>query len=117
MAISAYAAWMLGQEARSLLARLARVRPFALIEPMVPAAALSPASQSAIEAHLAQGRRELRRLVDGYLAWLRSPAGRNGSAAEGQRRFTVLRLKFNATLAQFDLFNHSNSVNWNYSRL
>jgi hypothetical protein len=61
MAISPYAAWMLAQEARSLLVRLSRVRPFALIEPMVPAAALSPASQAAIEAHLAQGRRELRR--------------------------------------------------------
>lgn len=105
MAISPYAAWMLAQEARSLLVRLSRVRPFALIEPMVPAAALSPASQAAIEAHLAQGRRELRRLVDGYLAWLRSPSGRNSSAQEAQRRFTVLRLKFNAALAQFDLFN------------
>jgi hypothetical protein len=105
MAISPYAAWLLGQEARSLLVRLARVRPFALIEPMVPAAALSPASQAAIEAHLAQGRRNLRRLVDGYLAWLRSRSGRNSSAAEAQRRFTVLRLRFNAALAQFDLFN------------
>ncbi|GAB2843434.1 hypothetical protein GCM10027277_08650 [Pseudoduganella ginsengisoli] len=105
MAISPYAVWMLAQEARSLQARLARVQPFALIEPMVPAAALSPASQAAIEAHLARGRRDLRRLVDGYLVWLRSPSGRNSSAAEAQRRFTVLRLKFNAALAQFDLFN------------
>lgn len=105
MATSPYAAWMLAQEARSLLERLARVQPFALIEPMVPAAALSPASQSAIEAYLAQGRRELRRQVQAYLAWLHGPAGRNAGAAEAQRRFTLLRLKFNAALTQFDLFN------------
>ena len=36
MAISPFALWMLEQEARSLQTRLARVRPFALIEPMVP---------------------------------------------------------------------------------
>jgi hypothetical protein len=105
MAISPYAAWMLAQEARSMLERLARVQPFALIEPMLPAAALSPASQSAIEAYLAQGRRELRRQVRGYLGWLHGPAGRAASAAEAQRRFTLLRLKFNAALTQFDLFN------------
>ncbi|MFC3378908.1 hypothetical protein ACFOLJ_24075 [Rugamonas sp. CCM 8940] len=104
MAIAPYASWMLAQEARALLARLARVRPFALIEPMVPAAALLPQAQSAIEGHLAAGRRELGALVRSYLAWLDGAAS-SASAAEAQRRFTFLRLRFNAALTQFDLFN------------
>jgi hypothetical protein len=37
MAIGPYPAWMLAQEAGARLTRLARVRPFALVEPMVPA--------------------------------------------------------------------------------
>lgn len=105
MAIGTYPAWMLAQEARALLTRLARVRPFALIEPMVPAANLSPAAQSAIDRHLLGGRRELRRLVHGFLDWLHGPAARQATAAEAQRRFAYLRLKFNAVLTQFDLFN------------
>lgn len=105
MAIRSYAAWMLEQEARSLLTRLARVKPFALLEPMVPAAALLPAAQSAIERHLVLGRRELRAMVAQFMAWLDGPAGRRASAAEAQRRFTFLRIKFHAALTQFDLFN------------
>jgi hypothetical protein len=105
MAISSYASWMLAQEARSLLSRLARVKPFALIEPMLPAAALLPSAQIAIERHLVLGRRELHGLVAQFQEWLASSQGRAASAAEAQRRFTFLRLKFNATLTQFDLFN------------
>lgn len=105
MAISAFAVWMLTQEARSLQARLERLRPFALIEPMVPAAALLPQAQTAIESYLARGRRELHGMVRDYLAWLRGPARRTASAADAQRRFTFVRLRFNAALTQFDLFN------------
>ena len=105
MAIGPYPAWMLAQEARALLTRLARVRPFALVEPMVPAANLSPDAQSAIDSHLLGGRRELRRLVNGFLDWLYGPAARQATAAEAQRRFAYLRLKFNAVLTQFELFN------------
>ncbi|TWI69353.1 hypothetical protein IP91_00421 [Pseudoduganella lurida] len=104
MAIGAYAAWMLAQEARSLLNRVDRMQPFVLIEPMVPAAALPPAAQAAIERHLTLGRRELRAMVRGFLGWLRGPARWRVSAADAQRRFTFLRLKFNAALTQFDLF-------------
>src|SRR5215831_1230884 len=105
MAIGSYPAWMLAQEARALLTRLARVRPFALVEPMVPAANLLPAAQSAIDQYLMSGRREFRRMVRGFLAWLQSPGARQATAAEAQRRFAYLRLKFNAALTQFDLFN------------
>jgi len=54
------ATWMLEQEARALLTRLDRVKPFALQETMLPAAALSPAAQTGIEQYLMRGRRDLR---------------------------------------------------------
>jgi hypothetical protein len=95
---------VLAQEARALLTRLARVKPFALFEPMLPAAALSPRAQIGIEQYLARGRRELRRRVRAYLGWLNSPEGRQSAPDELQRRFTFLRLRFNSVLSQFDLF-------------
>jgi hypothetical protein len=98
------ASWLLAQEARALLTRLARVKPFALLTPMVTAAAVSLAAQTAIEQYLSTGRRALRRLVGAYLRWLQSPEGRRVTPAEAQRRFTFLRLRFNAVLTQFDIF-------------
>jgi hypothetical protein len=106
MAIDSYAKSQLAQEARALLTRLARLKPFALLEPMVPAAALLPPAQNAIEQYLIHGRRELRKLVLDYHAWLQRGDGRRASAAEAQRRFTILRLRFNAVLMQFDMFQH-----------
>lgn len=105
MVLSPFAAWMLSQEARALLARLARVRPFALLEPMLPAAGLQPGAQAATERYLVAGRRELRAMVLDYLAWLRAAPLQRASAADAQRRFTLLRLKFNAVLTQFDMFS------------
>jgi hypothetical protein len=54
------AGWLLAQEVRALLTRLAMVRPFALHETMLPAAAPAPAAHLAIEGFLLDGRRELR---------------------------------------------------------
>jgi len=96
---------MLADEARALLTRLGRVKSFALNETMVPAAALSLLAQTAIERQLAGGRRALRRRVNDYLCWLCGPSGRAASPAEAHRRFALLRLLFNAGLAQFDLFS------------
>jgi hypothetical protein len=76
MSTESAAKWLLAQEARALLTRLARVMPFALLTPMVTAAAVSPAAQTAIERYLADGRRALRTLVAGYLRWLYGPAER-----------------------------------------
>ncbi len=98
------ATWMLEQEARALLTRLDRVKPFALQETMLPAAALSPAAQTGIEQYLMRGRRDLRGRIHRYIAWLQGP----GSAAppeELQRQFTFLRLQFNLALSQLDLFS------------
>ncbi|GIG56952.1 hypothetical protein Lfu02_13240 [Longispora fulva] len=103
MSAAGTAHWYLEQEARALVTRLDRVRPFAVHETMVPAAALAPTAQSAIDQFLIRGRRELRALIGGYLRWLAGP-GRAAAPEEQQRRFTLLRLRFNDVLSQFDLF-------------
>ena len=58
---------MLAQEARALLTRLARVKPFALHESMLPAAAILPTAQIGHRALSGQGTGELRELVHTYL--------------------------------------------------
>ncbi|MFE3456269.1 hypothetical protein ACFXKD_01905 [Nocardiopsis aegyptia] len=95
---------LLESEASALLDRLALVRPFALHETMVPAAAPPPAALLEVERFLVRGRRLLRRRVEGYLAWLRAHAEEAGPA-RAQRAFVLLRLEFNALLSQFDLFS------------
>jgi len=104
MDTNATARWALEQEARALLTRLGRVRPFALQETMLPAASLSPAAQIAIERFLIGNRYRLRQEVISYLRWLRDTGG-STPAAEMQRRFTIVRLRFNDVLTQFDLFS------------
>jgi hypothetical protein len=94
---------LLEPEARALITRLDRVQPFALHETMVPAAAPAPAALSAIEQFLLHGRRDLRKKVLGYLAWLRGP-GATASPADQQREFVLIRLRFNDVLSQFDTF-------------
>jgi hypothetical protein len=105
MNASPYAHRMLEQEARALLTRLARVKPFVLNESILLAASLLPTAQIAIERFLAKGRRELKQRVQDFLRWLRSE-GRSASPEEAQRRFTFLRLRFNAVLTQLDVFNN-----------
>src|SRR4051812_10814628 len=100
MPISPDIAHHLSQEARAMLTRLDRLRPFALLEPMVPAAGLFPNAQSGIERALFRGRQELRGLTRGFQAWLAGP-GRSGSASQAQRRFAVLKLRFQAVLNEF----------------
>jgi hypothetical protein len=73
---------------------------------MLPAANLLPESQVAIEEFLIAGRMRLHRLADEFLRWLPSAAGMAASAEEAQRRFVMLRLRFNAALTQFDLFDN-----------
>lgn len=97
------AAWLLEQEARALLTRLDHVQPFALQQTMVPAAMVLPRAATAIEGYLIGGRRRLRRQVLEFIGWIRGP-GRMAAPAEMQRQYTVIRLGFNAVLAQLDLF-------------
>ncbi|NGO15370.1 hypothetical protein G5C60_49285 [Streptomyces sp. HC44] len=97
---------LLSGEARALLTRLDRVKPFALHETMVPAAAPTPEAQVAVERFLITGRTALRRRVEAYLTWLAGP-GRTGSPELAQRRFTTLRRRFNDVLTQFDLYQEA----------
>jgi hypothetical protein len=106
MPVPAFAAWMLEQEARALLTRLAGIKPFALQESMLPAANLLPSAQIAIERFLSSGRRRLRVLVNEFLRWLQSAQTSGAGPEEAQRKFTMVRLRFNAVLTQFDLFDN-----------
>jgi hypothetical protein len=94
---------LLEYEARALLARLDHVKPFALHETMVLAAALPYRAQRCIEQFLHSGRRRLRVRVNEYLRWLTGP-GRWSDPAVQQRRFVLIRMEFNDVLSQFDLF-------------
>jgi hypothetical protein len=95
---------LLAQQSRALLTRLGHVQPFALREPSVPAAALAPDAQTAIDRHLASARRRLRREVERYLRWLHQPEGAAVAPEVAQQRFTFLKLRFNALLVQLDIF-------------
>ena len=106
MPLAPFAAWMIEQEARALLTRLAHVKPLAMQESMLPAAGLLPESQTAIEQFLMTGRSHLRILVMRFLDWLRSPAAARSDAEKAQRRSPDLRLRFNAVLTHFDLFEN-----------
>ncbi|WP_065377117.1 hypothetical protein [Ensifer adhaerens] len=104
MAIDPFTFRMLEEEARGLQTRLDRVKPFALLEPMVPAANLFPNAQSAIERALIDGRRELRRLMASFLAWLQR-ARAAATPADAQRRLSILRLRFHQVLNEFDMYS------------
>jgi hypothetical protein len=95
---------LLEQETRALLTRLSLVQPFVLQETSVAAAALSPAALAGIEDHLSAGRRDVGRRGEEFLRWLTGP-GAAAPAAEQQRRFWTLRIAFQNTLSQFDLFS------------
>ena len=93
---------LLEMEARGLLARLDQIRPLALHETMVPAAALPPRASLEVE-------RFLHRAPAAAAAGPRVPGlaggpGRTASPAEQQYRFVLIRLRFNAILSQFDMF-------------
>jgi len=95
---------LLEYEAHALLERLGELRAFALTLPMVAAATPSIAAQAGIESYMAAGRDRLRRLVQDFLAWLRSPDGAASTSADAQQRFTFVRMRFLAVIAQFDVF-------------
>lgn len=94
----------LAREAQALLTRVAQIKPFSLSMPAVPAAALTPDALRAIEAHLIRERRELQGEVQGFLGWLQGPAGHAAPPQERQRRFAMLKMRFNAELDSLDIF-------------
>jgi hypothetical protein len=94
---------LLADEARALLTRLDRVKPFAVDTPMVDAAGVSLAARYAIDVALSPARRELRERVLAFVRWVTESDG-TVSPADAQARFTTMRLRFNAVLTQFDIF-------------
>src|SRR2546430_16178942 len=95
---------MLAGEPRAMLARLGLVKPFALQESMLPAAALLPTAQVAIDRFLVAGRRELRRLLHPYPQWLQQPPGHAATPAEGQTPLPLLRPKIHNMAVPFHMF-------------
>ncbi len=96
---------LLTHEATGLLCRISQLRPFALRISTVAAAAVSPSTLEAVEQHVERGAVELRQRVLGFLSWLRAAEpGSAPLAEEGQRRLTLLRLRFNAVLSELDVF-------------
>ncbi len=87
-----------------MLTRLDRLDYFAVIEPMVSAAAPSTETRVAVERFLIDSRRSLRDLVLRHIHRLREIGPRVPAAELMQRNFVLLRLKFNAVLADFDTF-------------
>jgi hypothetical protein len=71
---------------------------------MVTAAAISPAAQTAVESHMSMARRRLRSMVNQFMQWLHRPDSEDPAPREAQRRFTLLRLRFNSIICQFDIF-------------
>jgi hypothetical protein len=103
-ATTAPGVFLIEQEARALLVRLSQVKPFAMQQTMVPAAALPPSLLSSIDRYLIAGRRRIKQMVLKFLGWLAGPAGAAVSSEVVNRRFTVLRLRFNIALSQLDIF-------------
>lgn len=105
----ALAHWLLVQEARALRTRLRRIKPLVLQETMVPAAAIAPEASRAIETFLLDGRKELERRIGDFLSWIQGPRGVRTDVDVAQRRFTFLKLRFNAVLTHLDIFSEAMS--------
>jgi hypothetical protein len=94
----------LEHEARALLERLSRIRPLALSETMVPAAALAPAALRALELHLSTSRRGLRNALRAFIANLGARRWIS-SVHAAHRELVTLRMRFNSVIASVDLFS------------
>jgi hypothetical protein len=101
--IETLSARLLEYEARALLTRLAMVKPFTLQITMVNAAG-APEALDSIDRHLLQGRQNLARMVQRYIHWLTTRSVAEFNPADAQRKFSFLRVRFNAALTQFDIF-------------
>lgn len=97
-------ATVLMDETRGLLTRLSSIRPIALREAAVPAAAISPRALLAIDTHVADLRHQLVRQAREYLHWLQNADSLQVSPRQMHRRYMALRFQFNSVLSQHDLF-------------
>lgn len=108
---------ILSQEVGALEARLAGLQPFALHEPMVPAASPAQEAMVAIEYTLRRDRDEILSRIRAFRGWLARP-GFNTEPDAAQAKFSVLRMRSNAMLSDYEIFaaaltqrsEHSNGV-------
>lgn len=93
------------KEVYGLLSRLDMVRPFSLTMPAVTGAAVPKTVWMAMEKHLAQERQNLKQRLQAFMEWISGPDGQRAIPQNQQRRLTLLRLQFIATLDQLDIFS------------
>ncbi len=91
-------------EACALLSRLNTIRPFAVNMPMVSAASIPPPAWRAIERHLSVVCRDLNTRINEYIRWLGGSTEGSIDPSIAQRRFVLLKLRFNFLLDQLDIF-------------
>lgn len=89
-------------EAEALLTRLAQVKPFDTTMPMVVAAAIGPKAQQSLHQLIREGRRQLGQQVRQFIQRVKTQRGE--SPHRLQSAYSVLKLRFNALLDQFDIF-------------
>jgi hypothetical protein len=92
------------QEILAIETRVDRLLPFSSTMTMVPAAGVPTKALALIETQQRSARKRLREAGRQFLRWLESTEGKNADAAKIQGRLVVLKLRFNAVLAQFDIF-------------
>jgi hypothetical protein len=92
----------LRNEALSLLNRLKQVRPFTLTMPMVWAAGVSDNAMRGITNHLSNGVRELKDRINAFISSLNNTE--DIPVSKVQSKFSLLKLRFNDILDQFDIF-------------
>jgi hypothetical protein len=92
----------LRNEALSLLSRLQQVKPFTLSMPMVWAAGISDDAMRGITNHMSNGVKELKDRIQTFINSLNYDQGI--PAAKIQYKFSLLKLRFNNILDQFDIF-------------
>lgn len=89
-------------ESKALLTRLGQVKSFGLTMPMVPAAGISSIAQQAIHEMIGSGVKEMEQKIHSFIQVMR--AATDLSAAEAQKAFALLKLKFNWLLDSLDIF-------------
>ena len=94
---------ILSQEVGALEARLAGLQSFALHEPMVPAASPAPGAMAAIEHMVRRDRDEIVARIRAFRSWLGS-SGFDGDPAAAQAKFSVLRIRSNTMLSDYEIF-------------
>ena len=83
--------------------RLSQLPDLARVEVMAPANAPPAATLTRAQHSLEGARRDLGQQIRGFRGWLRGEGSR-ASAAEAQRRYGIVRLRWMAVLTQYDIY-------------